>query len=285
MKTRWISGASDKQHGVVTMKAKTAGLGKIGAAMFLLAACSATMAPLAHASDIDVGAPLNGWRNTSGDSERYTQDVHYPAVTVSTPEGQSKFALIEGQIRNAPKKKGTTVGTLVVDGTPLPQRVEEDGKFSRPYAFPSGSNGVELRAPDGSRKRVQFYDAYSGKTQPKLRVLLAWDTDGTDLDLHVVSPDGAHTWYGERVAPNGGALDVDVTTGYGPEIYSSAAPLKGTYLVYVNYYGSGNSGADMTVAQVTIITNENTPDEKSETIRVPMRKAGELTLVKTFVMP
>ncbi|MFM0556010.1 DUF2135 domain-containing protein [Paraburkholderia sediminicola] len=258
--------------------------GRLAGACLACLACS-LVAPAAHASDIDFAAPLNGWRNTSGDSERYTQDVHYPAVAVSTPEGQSRFALIEGQIRKAPKKKGTSVGTLVVDGTPLPQRVEEDGKFSRPYAFPAGSNGVELRASDGSRKRVQFYDAYSGKTQPKLRVLLAWDTDGTDLDLHVVSPDGAHTWYGERVAPNGGALDVDVTTGYGPEIYSSAAPSKGTYLVYVNYYGSGNSGADMTVAQVTIITNENTPNEKSETIRVPMRKAGELTLVKTFVLP
>ncbi len=42
---------------------------------------------------------------------------------------------------------------------------------------------------------------------------------------------------------------------------------------------------DMTVAQVSIITNENTPNEKSETVRVPMRKAGELTLVKTFSMP
>ena len=242
-------------------------------------------ASMARASDIDFAAPLNGWRNTGGDTERYTQDVHYPAVSVQTPEGQSKFALIEGQIRNTPKKKGTSVGTLVVNGTPLPQRVEEDGKFSRPYAFPSGSNGIELRAPDGTRKRGQFYDAYSGKTQPKLRVLLAWDTDGTDLDLHIVSPDGVHTWYGDRVAPNGGSLDVDVTTGYGPEIYSSAAPLKGTYLVYVNYYGNGNSGADITVAQITIITNENTPDEKSETIRVPMRKPGELTLVKTFVLP
>lgn len=116
-------------------------------------------------------------------------------------------------------------------------------------------------------------------------MVLAWDTDGTDLDLHVVSPEGAHTWYGERVAPNGGALDVDVTTGYGPEIYSSAAQLKGTYLVFVNYYGSGDSDPDMTVAQVTNVTNENTPDEKSETIRAPMRKAGGLTLVKSFVMP
>ncbi len=52
---------------------------------------------------------------------------------------------------------------------------------------------------------------------------------------------------------------------------------------------TGDAGApqagDMTVAQVSIITNENTPNEKSETFRVPMRKAGELTLVKTFSMP
>jgi hypothetical protein len=26
------------------------------------------------------------------------------------------------------------------------------------------------------------------------RVVLASDTDGTDLDLHVASPDGAHSW-------------------------------------------------------------------------------------------
>ncbi|WP_027213484.1 YfaP family protein [Burkholderia sp. WSM2232] len=265
------------------MKRRTTGWMSAGRGLLVLACLQGASA--AQAGDIDMSAPLNGWRNSGGDNERYTQDVHYPAVAVATPEGQSKFALIAGQIRNTPKQKGKSVGTLVVDGTPLPQRIEEDGKFSRPYAFPAGSNGVELRAPDGSRKRVQFYDAYSGKTEPKLRVVLAWDTDGTDLDLHVVSPDGAHAWYGDRVVPNGGALDVDVTTGYGPEIYSSAAPLKGTYLVYVNYYGSGADRRDMTVAQVTIITNENTPNEKSETIRVPMRKAGELTLVKTFVMP
>lgn len=265
------------------MKRRTTGWMSAGRGLLVLACLQGASA--AQAGDIDMSAPLNGWRNSGGDNERYTQDVHYPAVAVATPEGQSKLALIAGQIRNTPKQKGKSVGALVVDGTPLPQRIEEDGTFSRPYAFPAGSNGVELRAPDGSRKRVQFYDAYSGKTEPKLRVVLAWDTDGTDLDLHVVSPDGAHAWYGDRVVPNGGALDVDVTTGYGPEIYSSAAPLKGTYLVYVNYYGSGGDRRDMTVAQVTIITNENTPNEKSETIRVPMRKAGELTLVKTFVMP
>ncbi|MBB3262013.1 uncharacterized protein YfaP (DUF2135 family) [Paraburkholderia bannensis] len=252
----------------------------------LAAVALAICACAAQADTIEFTAPLNGWRNSAGDEARYTQDVHYPAVAVSTPEGQSLNALIAGQIKSAPKaKSATSVGTLVVNGTPMPQRIEEDGTFSRPFAFGSGSNGVELRTRDGTRKRVQFYEAYANKTHPRLRIVLAWDTDGTDLDLHVVSPDGVHTWYGDRVAPNGGALDVDVTTGYGPEIYSSAAPLHGTYLVYVNYYGQGNSGADMTVAQVTIITDEGTPNEKSETIRAPMRKAGELTLVKRFTIP
>lgn len=253
-----------------------------------LALCALTAGMhAAHATEVEFSAPVNGWRNTSGDTNaRYTQDVHYPAVAVTTPEGQSVNAMIAGHIRNAPKKPGkTSVATMIVNGTPLPQRVEEDGSFSRPYAFGGGSNSVEVRTKDGTSRRVQFYDSYSGKTQTRLRVVLAWDTDGTDLDLHVVSPDGVHTFYGNRVAPNGGALDVDVTTGYGPEIYSSPAPLHGTYLVYVNYYGSGNSGSDMTVAQITIITNENTPSEKSETIRVPMRAAGELTLVKKFVLP
>jgi uncharacterized protein YfaP (DUF2135 family) len=241
---------------------------------------------MVRADTIEFAAPLNGWRNSAGDAARYTQDVHYPAATVSTPEGQSVNAMIAGHIKGAPKANpATTVATLVVNGTPVPQRIEVDGKFSRPFAFGAGSNSVELRTADGTRKRLQFYDAYAGKTHPRLRIVLAWDTDATDLDLHVISPDGAHAFYANRVVGNGGALDVDVTTGFGPEIYSSAAPLHGPHLVYVNYYGNGSSGSDMTVAQITIITDEGTANEKSETIRVPMRKAGELTLVKRFVMP
>jgi uncharacterized protein YfaP (DUF2135 family) len=245
-----------------------------------------TLCTTANAADITFDAPLNGWRNSFGDDARYTQEVRYPAAAVNTPEGQSASALIAGHIKGAPKmKSGAAVGTLIVNGTAMPQRIEEDGRFSRPFAFGTGSNGVELRTSDGARKRIQFYDTNAGKTRPRLRVVLAWDTDGTDLDLHVVSPDGAHTYYADRVAPNGGALDVDVTTGYGPEIYSSATPLPGIYLVYVNYYGSGRNESDMTVAQITLLTDEGTPNEKSETVRVPMRNAGELTLVKRFVMP
>jgi uncharacterized protein YfaP (DUF2135 family) len=232
---------------------------------------------------VSIDSPKGGWRNSAGEHEEYSQPVNYPASSVSLQPGQSEAAQIRGRIAGAAKGKPAT---LVVNGVAMPLEVHEDGSFGRPYSFGRGANGAEVRSPDGKASaRAQFYDAYAGKTQARLRVVLSWDTQGTDLDLHVVGPDGAHAWYGNRVMPNGGALDVDVTTGYGPEIFSSAAPASGNYHVYVNYYGSGADRSALTVAQVSIITNENTPREKQQTFRVPMRAPGELTLIKTFVFP
>jgi uncharacterized protein YfaP (DUF2135 family) len=234
-------------------------------------------------AQVSLDTPRGGWRNSEGAREEYTQDVHYPAASATMQPGQAATAQIRGRIAGAAK---TAPATLIVNGVAMPIEVQEDGSFARPYGFGSGANGVEVRAPDGkSRARTQFYDGYRGKTQSRLRVVLSWDTPGTDLDMHVVGPDGSHAWYGARVTPNGGALDVDVTTGYGPEIYSSAAPPPGNYQVWVNYYGGAGSGEVLTVAQVSIIANENTPKEKQQTFRVPMRAPGELTLVRSFVFP
>ncbi len=237
-------------------------------------------------AEVKLDQPRGGWRQ--GDAEeRYTQEVNYPANSVNTPSSASTTALVSGRIAGRPKDASSrTPATLIVNGTAMPLHVEEDGSFSRPYAFGRGSNSVEVRAADnGPRQRVQFYDTAASKKQARLRVVLSWDSDGTDLDLHVVTPRGAHAWYGQRVIEGGGALDVDVTTGYGPEIFSTPVPDRGLYLVYVNYYGSGYGVKDLTTAQVAIISNENTPDEKRQVFQVPMRRAGDLTLVSSFVYP
>lgn len=241
---------------------------------------------IAQPGDIRLDTPVGGWREGDRQNTDYTQQVSYPASSVNVKAKQSYSARIRGQIQNTPK--GSLPATLVVNGVAMPLKVQDDGSFDRPYSFPAGSNGVEIRSPDGqSKRRVQFYDAGKGATPAKLRVLLNWDSDNTDLDLHVVTPDGDHAWYGQRVLQNGGALDVDVTTGYGPEIFSSAAPQSGLYLVYVNYYGGGYNRDDkaqqpLTVATVTVISQEGTPNEKQESFIVPMRQPGELTLIKTF---
>jgi len=239
--------------------------------------------PIWAQAQVTIDAPRSGWRNSAGATEEYTQAVNYPAASVSLQPGQAETAQIRGRIAGAIKGKPAT---LVVNGVAMPMEVGEDGSYGRPYGFGSGSNSVEVRSPDGrSRARTQFVDSYQGKTQARLRIVLSWDSAGTDLDLHVVTPDGGHAWYGNRVLKDGGALDVDVTTGYGPEIFSSAAPLKGNYHAYVNYYGSGENSSVLTVARLSIITNEGTPREKLQSFQVPMRAAGELTLVKSFVVP
>ena len=242
---------------------------------------ASTIACTCLAKPVTLESPLGGWNNSKGDKSGFSQSVNYPVSSVNTAEDQPTSALIRGRIEKNPKDKKPA--TLIVNGVAMPQRVEEDGRFSRPYSFGAGSNGVEVRTAKG-RARTQFYDANPGKAGAKLRVVLSWDTDMTDLDLHVVTPDGGHCYYGNRQLDNGGALDVDVTTGYGPEIFATPNPQPGTYLVYVNYYGAGERN-DMTVARITLITHENTPDEKRESIDVPMRKSGELTLVRRFSYP
>lgn len=262
----------------------------------LLLLCTLTaLSPAMAADSVKLDTPVGGWRSGApeGEGESFRQTVNYPASSVNTPVGQANTARISGEIKAA--RKDNEPGRLIVNGLSMPLKIDDSGRFDRPFSFPNGSNSVEVRSPDGQqRHRTQFLNTSGGATPAKLRVLLAWDSDGTDLDLHLVTPDGAHIWYGNRSAANGAALDVDVTTGYGPEIFAMPAPIKGQYLVYVNYYGGGYRGDDeggdeavqaLTTAQVTVITEEGTPNEKMETFLIPMRTAGELTLVKSFSYP
>ena len=236
-------------------------------------------------AEVSMESPRGGWRYSEGEASGFRQEVHYPASTVNAA-GHSELALIKGHIASAAKQKTRQPGKLIVNGIAMPLSIDESGHFERPWSFGSGSNSIEVRSPDGKeRKRVQFYDGYAGRPQAKLRVVLSWDSDGTDLDLHVVSPDGQHVFYGNRAVANGGALDVDVTTGFGPEIYANPTPPKGVYHVYVNYYGAGDGRQDVTTAQVAIVTQEGTGSEKREIVQVPMRKPGELTLIKSFTYP
>ena len=262
----------------------------------LLLLCTLTaLSPAIAADSVKLDTPVGGWRSGApeGEGESFRQTVNYPASSVNTPVGQANTARISGEINAA--RKDNQPGRLIVNGVSMPLKIDDSGRFDRPFSFPNGSNSVEVRSPDGQqRHRTQFLNTSGGATPAKLRVLLAWDSDGTDLDLHLVTPDGAHIWYGNRSAANGAALDVDVTTGYGPEIFAMPAPIKGQYLVYVNYYGGGYRGDDeggdeavqpLTTAQVTVITEEGTPSEKMETFLIPMRAVGELTLVKSFSYP
>lgn len=80
-----------------------------------------------------------------------------------------------------------------------------------------------------------------GKAGPQLDVFvwLGWDTDHTDVDLHVKEPTGEEVCYSHnRSATTGACVSRDFTDGYGPEVYTLPSAPEGMYVVKTNYYAS-----------------------------------------------
>jgi hypothetical protein len=97
---------------------------------------------------------------------------------------------------------------------------------------------------------------------------LIWNTDGVDLDLHVLEPGGKEIYWEEPKGTQGGELDVDNTKGFGPEnvywMVESQGPgtqkvkgpgPPGTYKWFVVYWGGFGGVARPTHWQVRVKHN------------------------------
>merc|ERR1712232_103552 len=72
---------------------------------------------------------------------------------------------------------------------------------------------------------------------PVLMIWLGWDTDKTDIDLHVVEPTSFEVYYCNKLG-TGSMLSRDFQHGYGPEVYITRHGVAnyGSYEVYAKYY-------------------------------------------------
>ncbi len=89
--------------------------------------------------------------------------------------------------------------------------------------------------------------------EPSLRIVLSWETDANDVDLHVYDRRGNHAYYGAKQLSSGGELYADVTTGYGPECFAIKEPPEraaAPYEVRVHYYNRGPMGYGMGIIHV-----------------------------------
>lgn len=240
--------------------------------------------------DIQLSSPRGGWRHGGLLEERESRVVAaYPKPPVDRG-GQRNRTLIEGRLKQAGKDRKP--GRYIVNGIDMPLYTDDDGRFVKPWAFGPGSNSVEIVSPSGARKRLQFYEGQSNRTRAKIRVVLGWDDAKAEVDMHVITPDGEHAFWSNPLLHRGGGLDVDSVDGGGPEIFSTATPVPGTYLIYVNYWGNFDAAGynfdpkanekPVITTRITIVTNENTPDERMETLVVPLRRIGDLTFVRAI---
>lgn len=77
-------------------------------------------------------------------------------------------------------------------------------------------------------------------TLKKGRLMLFWNLDDTDVDLHVVESNNVEVYYSNPKSFTGGYLFWDNTTGLGPELYEHPTLSKKGFEVYVNYFGSSS---------------------------------------------
>ncbi|HVH11984.1 MAG TPA: hypothetical protein VM759_02975, partial [Longimicrobium sp.] len=101
------------------------------------------------------------------------------------------------------------------------------------------------------RRRARERDVDLERTD-RMRITMTWDTDGNDVDLHVVDPAGEHVYYANRVAPSGIRLLQDIVQGFGPEVVLTDRVAPGPYHVGVKYFAAGPMG----VARGTLVTME-----------------------------
>jgi endonuclease YncB( thermonuclease family) len=100
------------------------------------------------------------------------------------------------------------------------------------------------------------------------RAHLTWDTDTTDVDIHIWDQDGNHTYFASQTAIPDSQLSRDITTGFGPEHFTELNGVEGRTFTYGVCYFRGDQ---TTTGRVQLID----PDGGSRFFEVPLTAQKE----------
>ena len=115
-----------------------------------------------------------------------------------------------------------------------------------------------------AKARLATLAAMQLRDTADVAALIFWNTDGTDVDLHVIEPSGEECFYQHTQTASGGHISRDVTTGYGPELYLLPKAPAGRYRVSAHYFATdANRASTRTKVLALIYENWGTKDEKA----------------------
>ncbi len=187
-----------------------------------------------------------------------------PVVRITAPaEGSTNTSMkvtVQGEI-NDPQ----CTCKLDVNGVEvwISKEYNTGASFSKEVDIKAGANKITAYAVNRCGKSGNAAVTFTGGfTNPAIKAVLSWDVNNTDVDLHLVDSNGGSECMYNNKTPNWGdpgtaeddpALDIDNTTGYGPETMILRRPKAGSYTVRVVYYSDHNSEQDIaTIATVKI---------------------------------
>jgi tetratricopeptide (TPR) repeat protein len=138
--------------------------------------------------------------------------------------------------------------------------------------------------PEYAKSRLAALSSKVGIDRADLVVTITWNTDNTDVDLHVVEPSGEECFYQHPTTRSGGRITQDVTRGFGPEMYVLKRAPKGRYDVRTRYFASDvNRASARSKVYVTIVENWGSPNERASDRVVTLTGAKELQAIASVV--
>jgi len=109
-----------------------------------------------------------------------------------------------------------------------------------------------------------------------VRIVMSWDADMTDMDLHVLEPSGEEAYYSHNRTRIGGRVSRDFTQGYGPEEYTIRRAMKGTYTVRTKFFGSSAATLQGAVTlTVDLYTDYGRPTQHHESLTLRLTENKE----------
>jgi Ca-activated chloride channel family protein len=100
-----------------------------------------------------------------------------------------------------------------------------------------------------------------------VRIVMSWDTDATDVDLHVLEPSGEEAAFDHNRTTIGGIVSKDFTQGYGPEEYLVHRAMPGPFRIFAHYYGSRQQTViGPATITATVFTDFGRPTEKKQVL-------------------
>jgi tetratricopeptide (TPR) repeat protein len=122
-----------------------------------------------------------------------------------------------------------------------------------------------------------------------IRVVINWNMDNTDLDLHVKDPNNEVAYFGNRSTGIGGRMSAGIASGYGPEQFLLKKAVPGKYQASVCYYGAREfADAGPSTVMAEIYTNYGGKTEQRQVVCLQLsnvkKTKDNMVLVWEFVL-
>ena len=140
--------------------------------------------------------------------------------------------------------------------------------------------GIErrgLKMSEYAKAKLKTYEKQLGMPGTDLVVIMYWNTDRTDVDMHVKEPSGETCFYSNRRTKLGGAITRDVTQGFGPEMYTIRKAKNGAYRIRAKYYSTDTRKTSLnTTVFATVIQNWGKANEIVKRHAVVLKKGKQM---------